>query len=213
MTKFRVVTISLWVLAGVSAAAYFTLIARGGEATPDVSFVVEEPADGSLPVLFEVPPFQLTDHRGQAFDSRSLEGRPWVGFVFLTACPTGACPVMVGKMGDLDAALGDLPVDLVGVTINPEQDTPEALVGYVERVTGDAPGDRWHLLTADSQAETLAVAEKLKLGVQPEDFTHSTQFLLIDAGGRVRGTYGNTDDGAMARLAADARALVEAGGQ
>ena len=214
MTKVKLLTLALWSLAIASVLAFLVVRAGGDESTPrtPVSTPIIEQDDG-LDRLFAVEPFTLTEHTGEPFDSASLRGTPWVGFVFLTHCPTGACPVMVGKMNDLQDALGDTPVEFVSVTIDPERDTPDQLRRYVQTVAGDAPGDRWHLLTADTQAETLAVAAKLKLGVNPDDFTHATQFLLVDADGFVRGVYGNTDNDAMAHLAEDARTLVEQGGR
>ena len=57
-----------------------------------------------------------------------------------------------------------------------------------------------------------ALAQEMKLAVG-DDWGHSTQFLLVDADGLVRGAYGNNDETAMARLAADADRLVAAGGR
>ena len=34
--------------------------------------------------------FALTDQAGESFSSGQLDGKVWIGFIFLTNCPTGA---------------------------------------------------------------------------------------------------------------------------
>jgi protein SCO1/2 len=46
-----------------------------------------------LPVLGQVPPFQLTAQTGQPFSSQSLDGHIWVADFIYTTC-TGPCPMM-----------------------------------------------------------------------------------------------------------------------
>lgn len=220
MKPWKILTIGLWLLAIASVAAYFAanysakgrLILKepesGGLSIEDTEWSIESiETVGPLPKLFPTPQFTLVEHTGEPFDSASLKGKPWVGFIFLTHCPTGACPVMVGKMGDLQDALPE-GVELVSFSVDPERDTPEAMAQYVETVTGEAPSDRWHLLTGESREQMNALAHEMKLSVG-EDFGHSTQFLLVDADGLVRGAYGNNDPSAMARLEADAKRLLE----
>ena len=166
-----------------------------------------EPQESDLTPLYKMPDFALTDHTGEPFASDDLEGTAWVGFIFLTNCPTGACPQMIGKMVDLQEGLADVPVEFVSFSIDPERDTPEVLSGYAERMAGGAPGDRWHLLTGDTAEQMEDLASQMRLGVG-EDWTHSTRFLLVDANGFVRGLYGNNDAAEMDRLRADAERLV-----
>jgi protein SCO1/2 len=215
MSKTKLLAAVLWALALASVAAYLVARAGADDARPDPQSTdpVAAPVDEGPSRLFAVEAFELTDHNNKPFSSRSLNGTVWVGFVFLTECPTGACPVMINKMSGLQEALADEPVHFVSVSIDPATDTPERLREYVEQSVGSAPGERWHLLTADSQAETLAVARKLKLGVDVRTKEHGTQFLLVDADGFVRGVYGNSDPKAMDQLATDAKALVAAGGR
>ncbi len=205
MSKSKLVMIALWALAISTVAAYF--VARA-VASPRQAEPEQIASDDAMPPLFRMPAFALTDHNNKAFTSDDLDGKAWVGFIFLTNCPTGACPTMVGKMADLRDGLADVPVEFVSFSVDPDRDTPEVLAGYAQRVTGDAPGDRWHLLTGDTPEQMKTLAQQMKLAVG-DDWGHSTQFLLVDGNGFVRGLYGNSDENAMDRLRADAARLVE----
>jgi protein SCO1/2 len=219
MQPLKPLVIALWILAALSVGGYAWLkLSRSGAAPATPADKVEvfvdgrplETADGSLPVYFAMPDFALTDHSGQPFSSRQLEGKVWIGFIFLTNCPTGACPVMVGKMARLQEALPDERVHFVSVSVDPERDTPEVLAEYAARTSGKDVSRRWHLLTGESREQMTALARSMKLIVD-EDFGHSTVFLLVDQEGNVRGSFGNEDPEGMNNLAAAARELLSGG--
>lgn len=79
--------------------------------------------------------FTLTDHRGAAFDTRSLRGQfPLIYFGY-SFCPD-ICPLELQKMGQALASLEEEGVDTskiapLFVTVDPERDTPESLADYV----------------------------------------------------------------------------------
>ena len=204
MRPAKPLVLALWILAAVSVAGYAYLrYARPSAPAADVGIQVvdgsEPNPDAPLPVLFPAPDFQLTDQHGESFPSEELEGKVWIGFIFLTNCPTGACPVMVNKMGQLQAALPDERVHFVSFSVDPERDTPEVLSKYAREVGGAEVSDRWHLLTGGSREQMSDLARSMKLVVD-ENFGHSTVFLLVDKQGNVRGTFGNEDPEGMPRL-------------
>ena len=211
------VIISLWLLALAMVAAF--AVVKATTPTPPARAAADVPlfddpadADGKLPTLFETPSFTLTDQNGRPFGSDDLKGKVWVGFIFLTHCPSGACPVMTGKMANLAKTIPDDRVNFVSFTIDPERDTPEALKVYAEKVSGGTVSDRWHLLTGEARAKMYELATSMKLTFDDEN-QHSTQFLLVDTIGTVRGIYGNTDPDAMAKLQRDAKQLLGNGGK
>ena len=130
MRPWKIVTVGVWALALACVAAY--AVVRVTSPTPaaspagDAAVAVTEDG-GKLPVMFDTPSFQLTDQNGESFNSDQLKGKVWVGFIFLTHCPSGACPTMIGKMAKLQDALPDERVNFVSFTIDPDRDTPEAL--------------------------------------------------------------------------------------
>ena len=212
MKPLLIVKIVLWSLA-VASVAGFVIVRTQAKPQPAPARppVVAEPVSDELPTLIKMPAWSLTDQDGQAFTSDDLAGKPWVGFLFLTNCPTGACPVMVGKMGDMQTALADTPVEIVSFSIDPDRDTPAVRKAYVEQVAGEGPGDKWHLVTGESAEQMEQLAMDMKLAASREDWGHTTSFVLVDGAGFVRGIYGNTDPEAMTRLEADARRLAAEG--
>ena len=208
MPGSKALIIALWILALLSVAAYF--YRRQPAPNPPVEIVISDPAveeEGVLPVLFPAPAFELTDQHGKTFSSDALKGKVWVGFIFLTNCPTGACPVMVGKMAKLQEALPDERVHFVSFSIDPERDTPEVLAKYANEIGGAEVSNRWHLLTGQSAEQMKEFAADFKLAVG-EDWGHSTIFLLVDGKGSVRGSFGNDDPEGMAKLRAAVETLL-----
>lgn len=223
MRPLTLIMILMWSLAiaAVTAFAVVRLTAPETEASPEVEVLVEMPdgrqvpisdaqaagVAGELPRLFPAAEFDLIDQSGERFTSEELKGKVWVSFIFLTQCPTGACPMMVGKMARLQEALPDDDVHFVSFTIDPENDTPEVLAKYAAEMGAGRVSDRWHLLTGGTREEMDDIAGQMKLAFDDEN-QHSTWFLLVDAQGQVRGLYGNTDEDAMSKLATDAQKLL-----
>ena len=57
-----------------------------------------------LPVLGEVPPFELVERSGRTFRAEELRGAPWVADFIFTRC-SGICPVLSSTMSRLQAEL------------------------------------------------------------------------------------------------------------
>lgn len=152
--------------------------------------------------LFELDDFTLTTHTGETLDTAELEGDPWVAMIFLTECPTGACPMMISRMHALLEAVEDPRVKVVSIAADPVKDTPEQLAEYAELIGADK--DRWIFATG-SMDEVRDAVGKLYLVLEP---SHDERFLLFDEKNRAVGTYHRSDDEEMAQLKADAAALV-----
>lgn len=77
-------------------------------------------------------PFELVDIRGRPFSSEQLKGRPFVIFFGFTRCPE-VCPMTLNDLsllrGELGAAAEHMQV--VFVSVDPEQDTPAAIAKYL----------------------------------------------------------------------------------
>jgi protein SCO1 len=175
------------------------------------------PRRESVPVLGQVPPFHLVERSGRPLTAEDLRGRPWVADFIFTRCG-GACPALTARMAALrKEAPGD--VVLVSLTVDPAHDTPEVLRRYAERV-GAGPG--WLFATGERDALYRLAIEGFKLGVEEVSaeqqgrggdgpFVHSSHFVLVDAGLRVRGYYDSTDDQALRRLRRDLAAVRSEG--
>ncbi len=165
------------------------------------------PGASDLPTYNTVPPFTLTSQTGEEFDSAEvLTGRIWVADFFFTSC-TGPCPRMSARMRRLQNDLADLPeVHLVSFSVDPENDTPEALAVYAQRFQAD--NSRWHLLTGDMDTLHHLCREVFLLGDVKGNLDHSTRFVLVDRSGVVRGYYSSGDSEAMDELQRDVRLLA-----
>ena len=159
----------------------------------------------ALPVLGGIPRFQLTRQDGQAFDSRSLDGRIWVADFIFTNCP-GPCPMMSERMRQVQTQTGDLAdVRLVSFTVDPARDTPPVLDAYAKHFL--APPGRWFFLTGEAGRLDHLGFHGFHLNRVDGSLDHSTRFTLIDRKGRIRGYYGFSERDFPNRLVADVRRL------
>ena len=141
-----------------------------------------------LPILGQVPPFQLTDQTGQSFDSQSLDGHIWVADFIYTNCP-GPCPMMSSQMRRVQ--LSTTPnISLVSFTVDPEHDTPPVLAAYAKHFTADPA--RWHFLTGEPRRLNDLGLHAFKLNSVDGSLIHSTRFVLVDGARRIRGYYTDT---------------------
>lgn len=195
---FLLLGIAAWLLLAATAWLYF---AAGRGPAAEASDVA------ASDTLFAVEPFTLVDTAGEPVSTAAFAGRPWVAMLFLTECPSGACPMMIGRMQDLLAAVDDRRVQVVSITVNPAVDSPDRLRDYAEVIGADA--DRWHFLTG-SPAQIAAAGDALKLVTGDEGGVgHDERFLLIDPAGDAVGVYNRRSDKEMTSLRDDARALLE----
>jgi protein SCO1/2 len=159
----------------------------------------------SLPVLSQIPQFDLTASTGQAFDSRSLDGHIWVANFIYTTCE-GPCPMMSHQMRGIQNSTAATPaVKLVSFTVDPAHDTPEVLDRYSKVFKAD--GDRWYFLTGEMTRLNDLGLHAFKLNGVNGDLSHSTRFVLVDSQRRMRGFYVSSDDDFPKRLLHDIRQL------
>lgn len=157
-----------------------------------------------LPVINEVPPFELIDQDGRPFRSAErLKDKIWVADFFFTTC-NGPCPRMSALMFRVqEATLGFPEVFLVSFTVDPKTDTPEVLRAYGRRFRQDPT--RWFLLTGDPETLRRLGAEVFYLGgMGPE---HGTRFALVDRKSRLRSYYETTQPSCVDDVVADIRKL------
>jgi protein SCO1/2 len=161
--------------------------------------------DRRLPVLGEVPPFQLTSQTGESLDRQSLAGHVWVADFIFTTCP-GPCPRMSSQMRQVQAATAATPeVKLVSFTVDPAHDTPPVLAAYAKHFLAQ-PG-RWYFLTGPQTRLDDLGRNAFKLNPVDGSLDHSTRFVLVDRAARIRGYYAFSDDDFMKRMLHDIRQL------
>src|SRR5215472_11821367 len=71
-----------------------------------------------LPVMGDVPDFELTSQTGAAVDRNTLLGHVWVADFMFTTCP-GPCPRMSSQMHAIQTSTASMPdVKLVSFTVD-----------------------------------------------------------------------------------------------
>ncbi|QDT38566.1 SCO family protein [Stratiformator vulcanicus] len=141
--------------------------------------------------------FSLTDSTGSEVTRQDLAGKPFVvGFIF-TRC-AGPCPRVSGQMRLLQDKMKALKIDarLVTLTVDPDYDTPEILAQYAEIFGADS--ERWIFLTGQKSNVYQLITDDFLMPVQEMEgderqpgfeVLHTTNLLLIDEDGVVRGKY------------------------
>lgn len=163
-----------------------------------------------------VPEFQFTNFDGKEVGSTELAGKIWVADFVFTSC-SGTCPRMSNNMSALQEALAGIDFQLVTVTCDPANDTPERLAASAANY-GAIP-HIWYWVRGDKR-KTQEFAEKvMKLGLREttpaeqqqgmERIVHSSRFVLVDPAGRIRGWYDGLDQKAFEKLVTDARKIAE----
>ena len=130
--------------------------------------------------------FELTAHTGQRAKAADFQGKVVVMFFGFTHCPD-VCPPTMAKLAVLMKRLGDdaQRVQVLFVTVDPENDTVKQLAGFVPQFHPSFIG-----LTGTDK-EIAAVASEYKVAYSKNPKTpalvdHSTGILVKDAKGKLR---------------------------
>ena len=156
-----------------------------------------------LPVLVQLPDFELQDQMGNSFGTAQLKDKPWVANFIFTRCPT-TCPIQTRNLAKFQKQLkkisGGQDVQLVSITVDPQFDTESVLADYAKRMEADPQG--WHFLTGSRDDIWNLCKKGFKLAVDdappeaPSPIMHSSKMMLVDQQGRIRGFYeGTTREG------------------
>jgi cytochrome oxidase Cu insertion factor (SCO1/SenC/PrrC family) len=140
--------------------------------------------DDDAATTIAATPFTLTDQRGEAFDSKSLAGKVWMGSIFFANCP-GPCFRENQAVAEILREIDHPDFMAVSLTCDPENDTPEVLRRYADRFEADPA--RWKFLTGD-----LAKIKEVGMGtfkLPVELGVHSERGVVFDRQGRLRGGY------------------------
>ncbi len=158
-----------------------------------------------LNVYGQVRDFHLTNSDGQFITLKNLQGKVWVADFFFTTCGN-LCPMMSGHMSRLQELFKPYPdVRLVSFSVNPENDTPQALKAYAQKFHADT--HRWIFLTGSRDDITKVAVNSFKLGDIREPIFHSSYFVLVDRQGKIRGYYDSTDSKNIERIIKDVKQL------
>ena len=167
-----------------------------------------EPAQ-SVPIWGTLPEFSLIDQDSQPYGTEQLRGRPWIADFIFTHCPS-RCPMLTREMARIQTDLrgrGWDDVQLVSISVDPENDTPEILAAYA--VKHGAQEGSWQFLTGQRDEIWSLGVDGFQLPIaNAEDgldgpILHSNKFVLTDRQGRIRGYYDALEKPARVKLFRD----------
>lgn len=143
--------------------------------------------------------FRFTDQDGKSFGLNNVKGKVFVAEYFFTTCGT-ICPRMTAQMERVQKHFaGNDKVAILSFTVDPENDSPEALKNYAKAHGAD--DSQWHFLTGKKEDLyraarrsffVLKPAEAQNQGDVGSDFIHTNNFVLVDQQLRIRGYYDGT---------------------
>ncbi len=167
-----------------------------------------------LPVLFELPHYQLVDENNENFDSQSLEGRVVLYHFHFLSCPS-ICPELMELMQKIQKRVRGIgqEIALISISVDPEEDTPQKLFKKARQLKANPY--IWKFLTgAQQDIEQLVtegfmstLSEKEQISDSLYDIVHSGQIFLVDQEHRVRALFA-TDEHSINQLMIEIGLLV-----
>lgn len=153
------------------------------------------------PVFGSLPAFELLDATGSRFGSDELADQVWVAGFFYADDPSPR--QVTAALLDLHilSERADVPITLVGVTVDPGHDPPERLARYGQTYGLDAL--QWHLLTGEPGEVRALIVDGFRstMGDRTTDalgrvaVARSERLVLVDGERRIRGWYPSTAAG------------------
>jgi len=138
--------------------------------------------------VITAPDFSLTDQLGRTVTTQDLKGHPWIADFFFTECAS-ACPIMSSHLSALQSRIPS-DVKFISFSVDPEHDTPPALLAYAKQYGAD--NDRWRFLTGDKD-KIMDAIHGMKVSLVPpatgNQIEHDVHFLLMDADGKLVRVY------------------------
>jgi protein SCO1 len=173
------------------------------------SFVIKqaEKSRSDLPTIIKVPAFEFTDTNGESYGNSEMQGSLVVLDFIFTNCP-GACPIMSSKMSELYKLYSHSnKVSFVSITVDPARDTQKVLNQYA--LSQGVNDQRWIFLRSSidaviwlSEKGFLLPAENLPMG-------HSSNFVLVDQQGFIRGYYNALEEAPIELLKSHIQSLAK----
>lgn len=165
-----------------------------------------------------IPDFEGESQSGKPVDASMLDGQVTIVDFFFTHCPL-VCPLMSTKMMEQADALKGTDVQLLSVSVDPDNDTPEVMAEFASRY--NANEDQWTFARApidqvleigEAMGFTLQRDASLQVPVSPtetmDNIIHPVSILLIGPDRKVYGRYHYKSPEDLAQLTIDARRLL-----
>ncbi|CDQ19934.1 SCO family protein [Halobacillus karajensis] len=155
----------------------------------------------------------INQHGEQVSVPKEYAGDYWVADFIFTNCET-VCPPMTGNMSRLQAQLQEegLDIQLVSVSVDPENDTQDKLLAFAENYQPDF--EHWDFLTGYSYQDVKEWSIKsfqspVKKMEDSNQVAHGTSFFLVGPDGNIQETYSGTKADSVTKIVEDLKKLKE----
>jgi protein SCO1 len=175
----------------MSALAAAVVLTLGMLAWPTLAWAHEAVDEQRLPTIGPAPQFALTSQDGARVTLAEFRGKVVAVAFIYTSCPD-VCPLLTAKMAQVQDELGSdfgSKVAFVSISVDPENDTPEALQAYAEAHGADLAG--WTFLTG-APAAVREAARRYGVAVSTAAdgrVDHTLLTTLVDRRGAMRVQY------------------------
>jgi protein SCO1/2 len=163
-----------------------------------------------------IPDFKLTDQHNNQVTSAVIKDKIHVADFFFARC-LGICPKMTSQLQRVqEAFLNNPDVLIMSYTVDPENDTVEALRNYADQY--GAVKDKWYLMTGEKKViyklakqgyYVTAKEDNVQSTNLEEKFVHTDKFVLVDKKGNIRGFYNGTDPKEIDKLILEIKVLLD----
>lgn len=160
----------------------------------------QDPGSEKGPTIQE---FQLTERSKLPFHSKEVAGQVWIASFFFSNCPT-ECWRLNQVLKTVQDDITDPGFRIVSISCDPEQDTPEVLQAYANRLGADR--GRWLFLTGDLKYIQRIGKEVFFQEVAPG--FHMNRAMLVDRQGKICGSFDLLDPEKVTEMKAEIRKLL-----
>lgn len=143
-------------------------------------------------IYHQIRDFKLTNQSGKSLGLPADTAQITVVNFFFTNCKS-VCPQMNANLAKVvEAYKKNRLVKFYSITVDPENDTPDALAKYALNLKADTA--KWNFLTGDKEliyslAKRDFLVDAFKDTSSAERFIHSPLLILVDPHKRIRGYY------------------------
>ncbi|WP_028782595.1 SCO family protein [Thalassobacillus devorans] len=156
----------------------------------------------------DVQDFSAVNQDGEKRSLEDYKGQYWVADFVFTNCDT-VCPPMTANMSRLQTMMEEeniKDVQLVSFSVDPKNDTPEALKEFGNKFSADY--DNWDFLTGYKFEEVRELSIKsfqsmLEDVPDSDQMSHGTRFYLVNPEGEVIKHYKGTQADSMKDILED----------
>lgn len=183
----RATKLSVLALILIFPSAFYLFMVQGTVNFAHLPYLITTDENG-VEDYRTIPPYHFTDHNGDPFSKKQVEGKIHVVDFFFTRCPS-ICPIMTENLKKIHGKFKTYEdFAMISHTVDPEYDTPEVLREYADR--RHIESDKWFFVTGEKDSIYRTAYHYLSSAMEdtlaPGGFLHTEYFILLDKEGRIR---------------------------